>query len=62
MSRYMLRLLDDGDIDIIMDNGSWYNVVYHKTYNPDENIKDNLMKAYEEWKKITKKEKENKSE
>lgn len=62
MSRYMLRLLDDGDIDIIMDNGSWYNVVYHKTYNPDENIKDNLMKAYEEWEKITKKEKENKSE
>lgn len=51
----MLRLLDDGDIDIIMDNGSWYNVVYHKTYNPDENIKDNLMKAYEEWEKITKK-------
>jgi len=56
MSRYMLRLFDDGDIDIISDEGSWYNVVYHKTYNPDENIKDNLMKAYEEWEKLTKKE------
>ena len=52
----MLRLLNDGDIDIISDEGSsWHKVVYHKTYNPGENIKDNLMKAYEEWKKIFKK-------
>lgn len=56
MSRYMLRVLNDGDIDIISDEGnSWCKVVYHKTYNPGENIKDNLMKAYEEWEKLTKK-------
>ena len=62
MSRYMLRLFDDGDIDIITDEGSWYTVVYNKAYNPDENINDNLMKAYEEWEKLTKKEKKDRSE
>lgn len=58
--KYMLRLLEDGDIDIITESEELgcYTRVYHKTYNPSENIKDNLMKAYEEWKKLTKNNKE----
>lgn len=58
MNKYMLRLLPDGDIDIISDEFvSGYRVVYHKTYNPNDDLKDNLMKAYEEWEKLTETEK-----
>ena len=53
MNKYMLRLLPNGDIDIITDDEPWiYKSVYHKTFNPGENIKDNLMEAYEEWAKL----------
>lgn len=55
MNRYMLRLLRDGDIDIIKeaDELGAYQVVYHKTYNPGDNIKDNLDNAYKEWERLT---------
>lgn len=58
MNKYMLRLLPDGDIDIISDEfAGGYTIVYHKTYNPGDNLKENLMNAYEEWKKLTEAEK-----
>lgn len=56
MNKYMLMLLPDGDIDIISDEFvGGYTIVYHKTYNPGDDLKDNLMKAYEEWEKLTEK-------
>ena len=59
MNKYMLRLLPDGDIDIISDDfRNGYRVVYHKTYNPDDDLKDNLINAYKEWKRLTEKGKE----
>lgn len=55
MNNLMLRLFDNGDIDIIEDDfyilGA-YRVVYHKTYNLGENLQENLILAYEEWKKM----------
>ena len=55
MNKYMLRLLPDGDIDIIKEcyELGCYETVYHKTYNPGENIKENLDNAYKEWEKLT---------
>lgn len=54
MIKYMLRLLPDGDIDIISDEFvGGYTIVYHKTYNPGDDIKENLDNAYEEWKRLT---------
>ena len=57
----MLRLFHDGDIDIIKDGDvlGAYEVVYHKTFNPSENIKENLDNAYKEWEQLTETEKEN---
>lgn len=56
----MLSLLADGDINIITESEEigCYDIVYHKTYNPSDDLKDNLMKAYEEWKKLTENNKE----
>lgn len=51
--KFILRLLPNGDIDIIYDNGSWSYTIYHKTFNPGEKIKDNLIEAYEKWVKLT---------
>lgn len=55
MNRYMLRLLPDGDIDIIKecDGLGYYETVYHKTFNPSETIKENLDNAYKEWERLT---------
>ncbi len=55
MNKYTLRLLPDGDIDIITesDKRGCYEIVYHKTYNPTDDIKENLDNAYEEWKRLT---------
>ena len=55
MIKYMLRLLPDGDIDIITEGEErgGYTIVYHKTYNPGDDIKENLDNAYEEWKRLT---------
>lgn len=57
MSKYMLRLLANGDIDIIKESDilGAYEMVYHKTFNPGEKIKKNLKKAYKEWEKLTEK-------
>lgn len=54
MSKYMLRLFADGDIDIIKecDELGCYETVYHKTFNPSEDIKENLDNAYKEWEKL----------
>lgn len=54
MKKYMLRLFADGDIDIIKecDKPGCYEIVYHKTYNPSEDIKENLDNAYKEWEKL----------
>lgn len=55
---FILKLLPDGDIEIVerkpVEGGRFYyeERVYHKTLNPDEKIKDNLMKAYEEWERL----------
>lgn len=60
MIKYMLRLLPDGDIDIITEKENFlcdYQIVYHKTYNPSDDLKDNLTKAYEEWERLTETEK-----
>lgn len=61
MNKYILRLLFDGDIDIIKESNilGEYERVYHKTFNPSESIKENLINAYEEWEKLTEKEYEN---
>ena len=57
MNKYMLRLLPDGDIDIITESKEkgCYDMIYHKTYNPGDDLKENLINAYEEWKKLTEK-------
>ena len=48
--RYMLRLLPDGDIDIIeIENNFSIRRVYYKTYNPDNTIEENLTIAYKKW-------------
>lgn len=54
MDRYMLRLLPDGDIDIIKESNvlGVYEVVYHKSYNLGESIKKNLDEAYKEWEEL----------
>lgn len=56
MDKYMLRLLANGDIDIIEESYElWvYRRVYHKTFNPSESIKENLIEAYKEWEKLNK--------
>lgn len=56
--RYYLVLWQDGDITIgkchsdgmgcVYCDGS----VYHKSFDPGDDIKDNLMKAYEEWERL----------
>ena len=53
---YFLILHPDGDISInqySMISEKDCKRVYHKTYNPDETIKDNLIKAYEEWEELS---------
>lgn len=53
MIKYMLRLLPNGDIDIISDEFvGGYTIVYHKTYNPGDDLKENLDNAYKEWKRL----------
>lgn len=56
MIKYMLRLLPDGDIDIITESEErgCYDIVYHKTYNPSDDIKENLNNAYKEWERLIK--------
>lgn len=57
MNNYILKLLSNGDIFIIKCSIAYdYQIVYHKTYNPSDNIKDNLDNAYKEWEKLTQKE------
>lgn len=54
---YILTLYPDGDIEILKQANNelcFDEVVLHKTYNPSESIKDNLIDMYEEWKKLTK--------
>lgn len=55
MKKYILRLLPNGDIDIIKEyNYTFeYDIVYHKTFNPSEDIKENLNNAFKEWEKLT---------
>lgn len=50
----MLRLFNNGDIDIIreIEPSFDYEIVYHKTFNPSENLKDNLDNAFKEWEKL----------
>ncbi len=52
---YILILHPDGDISInqySMTRPTECKCVYHKSYNPDETIKNNLIEAYEEWEKL----------
>lgn len=55
MNRYMLRLFPNGDIDIIKESNilGAYEVVYHKTFNLNEDVKENLNSAYKEWERLT---------
>jgi hypothetical protein len=56
-SYYILTLYPNGDIEIVKRNTkkiSFDEVVLHKTYNPSETIKDNLINMYEEWEKLIK--------
>ena len=49
---YTLILADDGDITIIerpLANKNRPKCVYHKSYNPEDKIKSNLLKALETW-------------
>lgn len=49
---YTLILADDGDITIIerpLANKNRPKSVYHKSYNPEDKIKSNLLKALETW-------------
>lgn len=57
--RYYLVLWQDGDITIgKCHSDDWGSVVYcdgnvyHKTLNPGEDVKDNLIQAYEEWERL----------
>ena len=59
MKRFLtLRLLPDGDIEIVEEKRAEFGLfgyeqrVYHKSFDMGEDIKDNLMKAYEEWKRL----------
>lgn len=55
---YKLVLLPDGDIEILgyYDNMKQaFSVITHKTYNPNETIKDNLIFMYELWEALTEK-------
>ena len=55
---FILKLLPDGDIEIAerkpVENGNFYyeERVYHKSFDPGEKIKDNLIDAYEEWERL----------
>lgn len=53
---YYLVLLPDGDIEIrrtdVYMSSTEYDVVWHKSYNPGEDLKDNLLLMYEEWEKL----------
>lgn len=58
MDKYMLRLFNNGDIDIIKQDDFCifaYSIVYHKTYKPNDDLKENLINAYKEWEKLTNK-------
>ena len=44
-----LILLDDGEIEIREDG----KAIYRKAYNPEDNILENLVQAYFEWKRVT---------
>ena len=56
--RYTLYLRSDGDIEIVGKKQGEFGLfdydelVYRKTLNPGEDVKDNLMKAYEEWERL----------
>ena len=53
-NKFILRVLPDGDIEIIkFDQPIAYQVVYHKTYDPGDNLQDNLLKAFAEWERLT---------
>ena len=55
-NNYILKLYSDGDIEIVkrLKNNLYYDkVVYHKSYNPSESIKENLINAFEEWEKLS---------
>lgn len=51
--RYQLILDDSGDISILrLCVGFCYKVTYHKSYNPGDDLKENLLKAYEKWEEL----------
>lgn len=50
MTNYTLILKSDGDIEIWKDdNGIMKERIYHKSYNLGDDLKENLLKAYEYW-------------
>ena len=54
---YILTLYTNGDIEIVKRANKelcFDEVVLHKTYNPSETIKDNLLNMYEEWERLIK--------
>ena len=59
MKRFLtLKLLPDGDIEIVENKRGEFGQfhyeerIYHKSFNPGEKIKDNLIEAYEEWERL----------
>lgn len=44
MKKFKLTLLEDGDIEIVDEGGTR---IYHRSYNPGDNLKKNLIDAYE---------------
>ena len=53
---YILILHPDGDISInqySMISASECKCIYHKTYNPGEDIQENLIEAYKKWEELS---------
>ena len=49
---YVMTLLPNGDIRIIEIQHLKIESVYHKTYNPGEKLKENLLEAYKIWEQL----------
>lgn len=52
MNNYDLILFDNGDIEIVKYVICGMKVVYRKSYNPSDDLKENLIIAYQEWEKL----------
>lgn len=53
MYEYMLRLLPNGDIEIIKCVGlQVYEIVLRKSYNMGDELEKNLILMYKEWERL----------